>query len=207
MPIDPTTIASDLLDALQAFDREIAPLGLYASQDLAADVKAKPRKYTPVKAARRTEEWGRCIVPLLQSCGVSVTERYLSPWALVTVPDFGYMQLHLVKISKIKVRKFGSRYRVDKHENYAERWAELRMDRLLSDLWSPSALADSTIRLRALLLIGFDKSDDPFRRELIQLREDIDWEKHDAELESRAWADRYERGFNIRLAAWTRHVP
>jgi len=195
----PQALSEALLDALEEFDQSTAPLGLYASEELMADGQFASRK-----SARRPQEWHRCIAPLLQRLRCGVQDYLNDPWAWVTVRDFGVIRLHLIKISKIKVRKYGSCYRIDNHENYKERWQQLRMDRLLSDLWSPSSLAQSDVRLRILVFIGFDKADDPFGRELSRLHQDLNWDNQGASYSTRTWADRYERGFHVRLSAWTR---
>lgn len=111
--------------------------------------------------------------------------------------------MRMVRTSKVKVRRFGSAYRMDNHVKHGERWSELRMDRLLSDLWKPSTLAYDRHELRLLLFVGFAAEARPFHRELSELQADTDWEPHGASYETRCWKDRFQRGFGTRLSCWS----
>ncbi len=115
--------------------------------------------------------------------------------------------MRVVRTSKIKVRKFGSAYRIEPHNKYQERWQELRMDRELSELWKPSALAEERIGLRLFLFIGFAKEDTPFGKELGQLEEMLRWNDQGAHYETRVWADRADRNFFVRASVWSRPNP
>ena len=128
-----------------------------------------------------------------------MTKRRLS-----SVPDIGYTTLKLVRISKIKVRKYGSHYRVDRLENYGERWESLKLGKELSNLWKPSSLADRSVKMRVVLFLGFDKVEDPFARELSELGQSVPWGDRDVTYETRILRDRYDRNFSIRMSAWAR---
>ncbi len=109
-------ICKGLLDALEQFDKAVLPLGLYASDDLVDGKKQKPRY----------QEWQGAIHPYLSSQGCS-TSGFYTPSRHVAVSSFelsevGTIGLSIVKFSNIKVRKYGSGYHVDKHEERARRW-------------------------------------------------------------------------------------
>ncbi len=123
------------------------------------------------------------------------------------LPDKTRAEMRVVRTSKIKVRKFGSAYRLEPHNKYEERWQELRMDRDLSNLWKPSALAERHIGLRLFLFIGFAKEPEPFGKELAQLSEQLRWSESGSSYETRTWADREDRHFFVRLSAWSRPNP
>lgn len=200
-------VTNIILDALEAFDRETAPLGLYACEEFRM-------KKTPDPRLR--QEWERISTSLsAHGCGVAsgqIRNGRRSPFlasAIVhfTLPDGQVATMRMLRTSKIKVRKFGSAYRADAHVKYAERWDELQMDRMLSDLWKPSAVALRRVNMRLLLFIGFASDARPFHQELSQLKEEVDWEQHGARYETRGWTDRYNRGFGVRVSCWTHSTP
>lgn len=188
-----------LLNALDTFDAKTLPLGLYACEEYRA--KDKP-------FVRLHQEWHLCLKPCLEAFGCSVG------WANIRdgefhfdLPDGTRAEMRIARTSKIKVRKFGSTYRIEPHNRYEERWQELRLDRELSNLWKPSALADGHIGPRLFLFIGFAKEADPFGKELAQLREQLRWGENGAQYETRCWADRENRSLFVRLSAWIRPNP
>ena len=211
-----------LVGALERFDSKILPLGLYASDEL---VDARPVK-------PRYQEWPGAIFPFLQSKGCEPGQfrpigSGVSPFnhqglkpgkvhpldefsssLLCDVPDVGTTRFLLVKVSNIKVRKYGSGYQVDKHEDRSGRWARADLGGALSQMWKPPAtwseltLADAHI----VIFIGFDKTPKSFEKELEQLRESSDWDAHDVAYRTQVWPDKAERGFNVRVAAWSRQV-
>jgi hypothetical protein len=113
----------------------------------------------------------------------------------------------MVRTSKVKVRKFGSAYRIQPHQKFQDRWQELRLDRQLSDLWKPSALAERHIGLRLFLFIGFAKEAEPFGKELGELEVMLRWEEQGAHYQTQSWADRENRQFFIRTSIWSRPNP
>src|SRR4051794_33019637 len=110
-----------LFDFLVDFDGSIPPLGLYACDDLPAQDRRKARH----------QEWHLGLRPRLAQIGCSVGDYFYDQEAVLAVPGIGSTRLKLVKISKIKVRKYGSHYRIDKMENYGERWDRLKLDKEL----------------------------------------------------------------------------
>ncbi|MGI4789597.1 MAG: hypothetical protein ACRYFS_12190 [Janthinobacterium lividum] len=188
-----------LLEALDAFDQKTLPLGLYACEEHKAMDKPFPRLH---------QEWHLCLKPCLEAFGCSTGWANIRDGAFnFNLPDKTRAEMRVVRTSKIKVRKFGSAYRLEPHNKYEERWQELRMDRDLSNLWKPSALAERHIGLRLFLFIGFAKEPDPFGKELAQLSEQLRWDENRAHYETRAWADREDRHFFVRLSAWCRPNP
>src|SRR6266542_3098612 len=149
----PANLCQELMDALEAFDQTTAPLGLYACEEYRAKDKAFSRLH---------QEWRLCLKPRLKKLGCR------PGWADLQDGEFGFalpdktsLQMGMTQISKIKVRKFGSAYRVDPHHDYRERWNQLRLDRTLSKLWKPSALINSWHRLDLFLLIAFAAEPEP----------------------------------------------
>lgn len=188
-----TAFAESLLDVLELFDTSIPPLGLYASDDLAPVIKNGTHYF----------EWSRALAPYLKEKGYAYTtfQSFLSSQtAWIEVPEIGRVHLQLAKTSKIKVRKYGSRYYIDKHVDFTERWQRLRVSKMIG------ALQHLSVDVGIALFIGFDSTVDPFGKEISQLQEELHWEKHEVTFLTRKWADRYERGFNVRLALWARSV-
>ena len=192
-------LTRELLDALDAFDVKTLPLGLYACDEFRAKDKPFPRLH---------QEWHLCLKPCLEALGCSAAWADLRGGRFsFNLPDGTRAEMRVVRTSKIKVRKFGSAYRIDVHSKFQERWRELRLDRELSDLWKPSALAERHIGLRLFLFIGFAKEEKPFGRELAQLEEMLRWNESGTLYETRSWADREDRHFFVRTSAWSRPNP
>lgn len=192
-------LSAALLDALETFDKPTLPLGLYACDEF--QMKDKPFRWLH-------QEWPLCLAPYLKALGCHIEYINLRDGqANFTLPDGTYTQLQIVRTSKIKVRKFGSAYRVDSHHKYHERWQALRLDRELSGLWKPSALAEKYIDLRLFLFIGFAAEAEPFGKELGALDAQLQWDAHGAGYQTRVWADREDRRFFVRLSLWSRANP
>lgn len=192
-------LSAALLDALEAFDKQTLPLGLYACDEFQMKDRPFPRLH---------QEWHLCLKPCLEARGCRLGYIDLRDGqASFTLPEGTRVEMHLVRTSKIKVRKFGSAYRVDSHNKYHERWQALRLDRELSGLWKPSALAESYVGLRLFLFIGFAAEAEPFGKELGALDAQLEWDKHGAGYQTRVWADRQDRRFFVRLSLWSRANP
>lgn len=184
------------ITALSEFDTATAPFGLYACEEFRARDRPYPRLH---------QEWHLCLKPLIVQLGGQ------AGWANIregefhfSLPEVERVHLKMLRTSKIKVRKFGSHYRIDRQQKFQERWEELRLDRALSNLWKPSALADEHIGLRLVLFIGFAQEADPFRKELASLNTAVNWDEHGAEYVTNSWADRCERNFYIKVSGWSR---
>ena len=198
---DPSIIVEelcvDLLNALEAFDRSIPPYGLYASDEL---VSANPERHYH-------QAWHRGLKPYLKARGAEVPDsRMRSPTAYFKMPDIGLARVMQLTISKIKVRQYGSRYYLDKHKAYDERWAESKIAKAISTLWKLPGANDTLTQLGLVLLIGYDKAARPFERELNRQHASLKWEKRDVQYHTKIWEDIYARGFRIRTSIWAKYA-
>jgi hypothetical protein len=188
-------LCENLLTVLEQFDESILPLGLYSCDDL---VTTKKKGFK-----QAYQEWYRGIAPYLQDRGyVADYVRSINDYAYsskLRLSNLGSVDFTVVKISKIKVRKYGSDYKVDIHEDRAQRWKDTNMRGHLRQLWKP-AVDNPAIRI--VILIGFDKSPHPFRRELLELEDSLQLANRGVTHLSREWADKADRQFHICLAAW-----
>jgi hypothetical protein len=201
-------LSQELLNALDSFDEEALPLGLYACEEFQMRDKPYPRLY---------QEWVLCLAPCLERFGFkpflpppSKPNDYMVREGKFSfrLPDKKYGEFHIVRTSKVKVRRFGSAYKVDARAKYAERWRELRLDRRLTDLWKPSSLAESpSVGLRLFLLIGFARENEPFGKELTALESQLEWENQNVEYATRIWNDREGRAFFVRTSLWASEYP
>jgi hypothetical protein len=197
-----TTLSENLLTVLEEFDAAILPFGLYASNELP---ETNQKKKSPLP------EWDKAIVPYLeqQNCSVYKLKKHpksnqhhkaYQTW--LYIPDLGKVNFIMLRFSKIKVRKYGSKYRVDNHESRSERWQNTEIGQYIYDLWKSSQFETGQYG-EVLLLIGFDKAQNPLEKELIELRRSLQWEKKGVNYLTHAWEDKARRGFGIRLALWT----
>jgi hypothetical protein len=204
MEIEINNLAEGLLDSLEQFDKDILPLGLYASDELVENQPPRPRY----------QEWDKAMLPYLKLQIPQASSGYytlgFSRVNLSTsqttwhIPHIGNTEIVLIKFSNIKVRKYGSRYHVDNHENRVQRWKEIDLSGYISRLWKQPDWPQKAARI--LLFIGFDKSARPLEQELRQLHETLNWEKKAVVYSTRTWQDRAERGFGVRLSAWSRRI-
>ena len=143
---------------------------------------------------------------IFESRNGNVDIQFWNSTARFELPDFGHAELVVKRTSKIKVRQYGSKFHLDKHENFAARWDALRMDRAIADLWAPRdmgwGIPDPPIDVRLLLFIGFDKAVRPFERELNELKPHQTRAAHGIEFFERTWDDAMGRGFGIKAALW-----
>jgi len=205
-----SSLSEKVFDALQEFDGTSAPFGLYAAGDLAGE---EPQK--SFQRGRQWKTWGRWKTDTshpewngaLRSL-FGVEQEIFQTYDFYGVPPFkfgelGLISLELKRVSKIKVRQYGSKYHLDKHENFDERWEKLRMDKAIADLWNPS---HSNTNVRLLLFIGFDKAQRPFERELNELKPHQTRASHGIEFFERTWDDSVSRGFKIKAALWAHQL-
>ena len=116
-------LAEELLDALTELDAQTAPLGLYACEEFGMAERPFPRLHP---------EWNRAIAPRLKALGGEPGYANLRDGEFTfTLPTGERAELQIVRLSKIKVRKFGSAYRIDNHTSFRERWQALRLDQTL----------------------------------------------------------------------------
>ena len=199
-------LAEEIFDALQEFDRLIAPFGLYAAGDLAGEEPEKKIQrgrswegWKNWKTARDHPEWEGALKAVFENRSGNLSAQFLNSGCAFQLSDVGRVQLIVSRTSKIKVRQYGSKYHVDKHENFVQRWDELRMDKAIADLWASN---ESNIKLRLLLFLGFDKAQRPFERELGELKPHQTRASHNIEFYERTWDDSIGRGFKIKAALW-----
>jgi hypothetical protein len=184
-----------LMAALRQFDGAIPPFGLYASDEV--DFPDSHR-FSPYR------EWDQAIKPFLVSMGALVANNsFMPPVAQFGVHDLGTARLEIFRLSKIKVRQYGSRYYVDKHVSFGERWAGLALADKIRRLWKHSDY--DFLKMRVILLMAFDKSASPLQQELFELEDDLQWDKHGVTYAETHWPDIYDRGFSVGLSAWGRY--
>jgi len=182
-----------LLDKLQDFDLELAPVGLYGIRD-----SGNPAVPHPLLKL----EWERLLKPLMHSLGCNPTKHWLADKR----GDFRFQDggpielLRVVRLSKIKVRKYGNAYRVDPHNEFEHRWKEAAIGATLDHLWKWRTRTASLV-----LLIGFAKERNPFSKELSQLQDTSTFKKRFQSALVKTWDDPYKRGFKLITVLW--HIP
>ncbi len=152
-------------------------------------------------------EWSGALQPLFEQLNF-VPREGDNYWSKSPLPDFRLpdgdnLRLVFKRVSKIKVRQYGSKYHLDKHENFNERWDKLAMDKAIAVLWSSH---ETGVRLRLLLFLGFDKAQRPFERELNELKPHQTRALHDIEFFERTWEDSVGRGFKVKAALWAHQM-
>lgn len=196
---DYAAFAVGLFNELERFDEEIAPLGLYGSDDLVEAKSSQPHY----------QEWPRAILPWLQKNGGSgdvkpfLKRRHVYRAKIDTL-ETGESLLTVVKISAIKVRQFGSGYQTDKNLDFRERWDDLDLAGEVSALWKQQTPLERRMGSQLVLLIGFDKAQRPFERETQALHASLKWENKGVFYAERIWRDKVGRGFGVKLALWAR---
>jgi len=197
-------LADEILDALQEFDRLSAPYGLYAAGDLAGSEPLKQatrgrlwEQWKRWKIAREHPEWEGALRGVFERRNRELKVDLSGP-ASFELPSQGTGFFEIKRVSKIKVRQYGSKFHVDKHENFSSRWDELRMDKALGELWK----SHNDVQLRLLLFLGFDKAERPFERELNELKPHQTRALHGIEFFERTWDDSIGRGFKVKAALW-----
>jgi hypothetical protein len=184
---NPRQLADIVLAALDALDVADAPHGLYAGHDL------EPTR-APTSLYR---EWNVGLRPALERSGA--TDLYArSPFAHPTFhfPEIGACELLIRRVATIKVRRFGSAYRVDDRADRSAHWADAGIAALTNGLRYPRS--DGPRRLSMVVLIGFAREAAPLERELQQLARDT----RGLESASRCWPDRYDRAFSVGVTVW-----
>jgi len=182
-------VVTALLESLDVLDQSLDPHGLYACHDL-----------DPAGSARTLHrEWATALQPALVQLGAR--DFFASaPFdqATFTLSPLGQCQVTLRRLAKIRVRRFGSAYRVDDRVEYPERWRRADIPALLNDLRHPKPQARNG--LHVLVLVGFTREAQPFEKEL----ESMESAMRGLEFQTRTWLDRYGRAFSVGLMAWWR---
>lgn len=192
-------VADELLKALEAFDAQIVPQGLYAAEEHGHNATRQKWRL----------EWDQCLMPCLRSLGAicaangafssnywRMNQRLGTAMARFDIPQHTSITLDMIKLSKIKVRMYGNSHRIDPHRDFSARWEECQLASHLKR-YQPTSSSQSM-----LLLVGFDGNKEPFRKQLQQLREDRNWEHFGWTLHTRSWPDPHHRGFHTLAAIW-----
>ena len=201
-------VARQMIAALAALDEKIPQLGLYSSNEYDAP-EGKPHPSWKI-------EWNLALRPALQKLGCSQFSSLgferAYPWERGDRATFNHVSFNapgsqrcfvkLIRTAKIKVRHYGSGYKVDRHVDHGERWGKLKMEKRLNELWRPDRFEAAT-DIRMVLFLGFDKALRPYHFELTQLKKAVNWETHGADLISECWMDKHQRDFNVVAACWT----
>jgi hypothetical protein len=182
---------SSLLDALEVFDATIAPVGLYAAEEYQMQDKPQPRLKV---------EWEQCLKPVMKAMGCNPLGRVLFERNQASIhfrPNGEVSCLEMIRLSKIKVRRYGNAYRVDPHLDFSSRWKEANLAGSLNQLAKyysrPGGL---------LLFIGFDSDPKPFSVELDDLQSGAAFSKRFEKAMVRTWDDPHGRGFKVIAALW-----
>lgn len=158
-----------LLVKLQAFDTAIAPLGLYAAEE--HQMQDKPRRRLEV-------EWGQCLKPAMKAMGCNPVGRvfYERDQASIEFRQGGTIGcLKVIRLSKIKVRRYGSAYRVEEYHS------------------RPGGL---------LLFLGLAAEAEPFASEIDELQAGSSFQQRFSNATTRTWDDPHGRGFKVLAALW-----
>jgi hypothetical protein len=185
--ITASQVAATALDALEELDQAAAPLGLYSCHDL------DPNR----PASHLYREWAAALQPALVRLGATdVSARAPFDRLQFHLAPFGRSELAVRRLAKVKVRRFGSVYRVDDRVDYAARWAKADLPDLLNTLRYPEKGWAKAFRM--VILIAFARETHPFRQELGAVKRDM----RGLELLNRSWPDRHGRAFFVGLTAW-----
>ncbi|MBK7998906.1 MAG: hypothetical protein IPK15_09380 [Verrucomicrobia bacterium] len=180
-----------LLVKLQAFDAAIAPLGLYAAEE--HQMQDKPRRRLEV-------EWGQCLKPAMKAMGCNPVGRvfYERDQASIEFQQGGTIGcLKVIRLSKIKVRRYGSAYRVDPHHDFSTRWKDANLGGALNRLEEYHSRPGGL-----LLFLGFAVEAEPFASEIDELQAGSSFQQRFSNATTRTWDDPHGRGFKVLAALW-----
>jgi len=181
---------NQLLEAFQRLDEETVPQGLYAIRE--HDAKADLHPEFKIEA-------DKVLLPALRSLGCNplrVSAKSLKSGSFAFQSTSAVQKATLMRISKIKVRKFGNAYRLDPHQEFSNRWTELNVAGYLR-----TAARWANRRAQLLILIGFSSEARPLEKEL---RELDDWKSLATSCQrfQRTWQDSHGRGFKTTVVLW-----
>jgi hypothetical protein len=202
-------LAHELINALAELDAKIPGLGLYAANEYqAAEGKLHPYWKT---------EWNLALFPRLKSLGYKLItnvafeqrRKYVGLFQPIytsvrfMTPEGKTCDLRLIRTSMVKVRRYGSGYHMDRRVDFDHRWAQLKMDRQIRQIWWPERYScHSMADLRMVLFLGFDKANRPFHAQMTELEKTGHAAEHNVTFKSKSWPDTYGRDFNILTACW-----
>jgi hypothetical protein len=198
-------LAHELINALAELDAKITGLGLYSCFEYQTPA-GKTHPYWKI-------EWEMALRPRLAALGCTLMEqpvfgktkyRVVNPLYTTLrfmTPEAKLCDLRLIRTSVVKVRRYGSGYHVDRMVDFADRWAQLKMEKHIRTLWWPDRYQMSA-DIRVILFLGFDKANRPFHSEMTKLEKTSRWSEHNITFKSKSWPDTYGRDFNILTACW-----
>jgi hypothetical protein len=198
-------LAHELINALAELDAKIPGLGLYSCFEYQTPA-GKTHPYWKI-------EWEMALRPRLEALGCRLIEHpvFGKPKYCTTSPSSmpvrflnataKVCELRLVRTSMIKVRRYGSGYHLDRTVDFAERWAQLKMEKHVRALWWPDRHQMSA-DIRMILFLGFDKANRPFHKEMAALEKTSHWTERGISHKSKSWPDTYRRDFNVLVASW-----
>lgn len=175
-----------ILESLREFDHVAKPFGLYAANEFR-------RPEGP--EAPLIVEWELALKPAFKACGCNAqrTSRLDLKNGRFRFQNGGPLDvLDVVRLSKIKVRKYGNAFRVDPHLDFSNRWRKTALDSHLGKV-----ATDGWNRRRALLFIGFSAEPSPFKSELKGLPTRF------CPTAQLVWDDPHGRGFKTRAVVWS----
>jgi hypothetical protein len=200
------SLAREMISALAELDSHIRDLGLYSC----FEYQVPPWKTHPYWKI----EWEMALWPRLKTLGCSLQQqpvfgktkfRTFQPLYTslrFTTAEGKVCDMRMVRTSTVKVRRYGSGYHVDRTVDFEGRWAQLKMEKHIRELWWPDRYQMSA-DIRMILFLGFDKANRPFRAELTALEKATRWTERNIDFKSKSWPDTYSRDFNILTACWT----
>ena len=173
--------AVTLLQQLKAFDEGLAPAGMYASD--------------------RGLLFTKVIYPFFKAAGFRVgTYGKTGLHAYFEIPgEQNTRRLDFVSISKVKVRAFGNRYRIDDHVDHGEGWNAKAMEKLVSALPGPNQASQPNW----VMFVGYAAEQAPFELEIESLRESVKWDARGTCFDSLSWRDPHGRDFSTRVCLWS----
>jgi hypothetical protein len=203
------SLAREMISALAELDSRIPELGLYSSNEFQTPA-GKTHPYWKI-------EWELALRPRLVGLGCILDAKpifsktkfrpYNSLYTSIRfmTPAAQVCDLRLVRVSTVKVRRYGSAYgkgyHVDRTVDFNFRWAQLKMEKQIRELWWPDRYQMSA-DIRMILFLGFEKANRPFHTELTALEIASHWTERQITHQSKCWSDTYARDFNILAACW-----
>ncbi|MCC6233411.1 MAG: hypothetical protein IT580_12250 [Verrucomicrobiales bacterium] len=187
-----TLLPVELTCALRQLDLSSGPEGLYA---LAESLRrpGEPRSFAA--------EWTRALEPALRRRGcqpLTPNRRRCEQGEFQFLRQGEAGRLVVLRVSKIKVRRYGNAYRVDPHLDFDARWQACRLGAHLKT----AADCRRVFPHAFVLFLGFADERHPFRRELDELQAATSFGRWFLPAHETVWDDPHGRGFRTLAACW-----
>ena len=185
--------SNETITKLQAtfrrFDESAKPQGLYAISEFRGQPQPDPVNWA---------EWKFIFQPALADLGFVPSSNHI-PAGAFSFRSNGNQRLlvQFVRLSKVKVRKYGNRYRLDPHADFADRWQEARVATFARTL-----ARNFEGQERLLVLLGFAHEAQPFQAEIKELQSGSPRDFALAQAAIESWPDPQDRGFRTLCACW-----